>query len=292
MAGDWIPIRCDLHATPEVLRIASAIKRSTDEVVGLLVRFWGWAQSQSSDGHLEGLDLAMAAAACHVPDRFVQALVSVGWLVQTDSGLCIPNFDRWLGNSGKKRLQAVFRKRQERQRKGMSRNCHADVTLMSRAQRDTSVTIEEKRREEYKVNSLPPIKDPPSLLSPTSPDGDSSANADAARPDPDWVAFLEWWKWYPRKVGKQAAYRAYVNARKRLCKEKACAPAEARQLLSDACVAFAGSRKAKSEFCPHPATWLNQGRYEDDPAEWDRMECAAREPTLDDVLEQALKGTG
>ena len=33
---------------------------------------------------------------------------------------------------------------------------------------------------------------------------------------------------------------------------------------------FAQSKKGRGEFCPHPATWFNQGRYDDDPAEWDK----------------------
>jgi hypothetical protein len=31
---------------------------------------------------------------------------------------------------------------------------------------------------------------------------------------------------------------------------------------------FAKSDKAAGEFCPHPTTWLNQGRYDDDQATW------------------------
>lgn len=304
MAGDWIPIACDIHAKPETVRIAAALRRSTDEVVGMLVRFWSWAQSQSSDGTLEGLDIAMAAAACHVSTKFLESLASVGWLVQADHGLVVPNFDRWMGNSAKSRLQGALRKQRERSRMRRSalgddvthtsRNCHANVTQLSRAQRDTSVTIEENRREENKNNSSPPIKGPPLLLHDNrdppllSPDGDSSPNGDDARVDPDRDAFEKWWRHYPRKVGKQAAFRAYVNARKRICKERKCAPSEARSLLLQACIAFSQSPKARSEFCPHPGTWLNQGRYDDDPAEWDRVSNEQAAESLEEVLRKAM----
>jgi hypothetical protein len=32
--------------------------------------------------------------------------------------------------------------------------------------------------------------------------------------------------------------------------------------------AFSASPKALSRFCPHPSTWLNEGRYDDDPRTW------------------------
>lgn len=142
-------------------------------------------------------------------------------------------------------------------------------------------------------NSSPLERSPP-LLQQTpldeqqSPDGDSSPNGDDARVDPDRDAFEEWWRHYPRKVGKQAAFRAYVNARKRICKERKCAPSEARSLLLQACIAFSQSPKARSEFCPHPGTWLNQGRYDDDPAEWDRVSNEQAAESLEEVLRKAM----
>jgi hypothetical protein len=171
MAGDWIPITCDIHAKPETVRIAAALRRSTDEVVGMLVRFWSWAQSQSSDGTLEGIDIAMAAAACHVSTKFLAALVSVGWLAQADHGLVIPRFDRWMGNAAKSRLQAAFRQRKQRLRMrrlaeeedvtSASRQRHGTVTQLSRCERDKSVTIEENRTEEKSINNLSPNGDSP-----------------------------------------------------------------------------------------------------------------------------------
>lgn len=89
---------------------------------------------------------------------------------------------------------------------------------------------------------------------------------------PDGIAFEEWWKFYPRKVGKQDALRAYVRVRAYLCKTRGFSPAEARQFLLERIQAFAQSPKAKSFFCPHASTWLNQGRYDDDPNEWQRPE--------------------
>lgn len=68
--------------------------------------------------------------------------------------------------------------------------------------------------------------------------------------------FDTFWAQYPRKVGKQAAIKAYTKALK----------------LTTPDVVIAGVERLKREarepqFIPHPATWLNEGRWDDEPAQ-------------------------
>lgn len=83
---------------------------------------------------------------------------------------------------------------------------------------------------------------------------------------PQAEPFDEFWQAYPRKVGKQAASRAFDAARK----------GGGTGAIVAAAKAFGASvakwPKDRQEFVPHPATWLNQGRYDDDPAEWAKNE--------------------
>lgn len=76
------------------------------------------------------------------------------------------------------------------------------------------------------------------------------APADKAR------AFRErFWPLWPRKVAKAAAEKAWMKAAKspRIADEiVAGAEAQLHKLTEDL------------QFCPHPATWLNQGRWEDE----------------------------
>lgn len=83
--------------------------------------------------------------------------------------------------------------------------------------------------------------------------------------------FLEWWDFYPRKVGKREAHESWQKAGKRLVNRGMSKP-EAHTFLLDAVQAFRASLTGKGDFCPHPATWLNKGRYDDDRAEWNRCE--------------------
>ena len=63
--------------------------------------------------------------------------------------------------------------------------------------------------------------------------------------------FEEWWEVYPRKVGKKAAFSSY-----RRCGvgNDVLIPAVLTQIESD---------DWKGGYIPNPATWLNQGRWED-----------------------------
>lgn len=64
--------------------------------------------------------------------------------------------------------------------------------------------------------------------------------------------FEDFWKGYPRKVGKLAAEKAYVKAR--------------RSTDHTAIMATLGSYKFSDDpqFIPHPATWLNRGSFLDE----------------------------
>jgi hypothetical protein len=70
-------------------------------------------------------------------------------------------------------------------------------------------------------------------------------------------AFFEFWKEYPRKVGKAAALKAWNNAKSKPCIEKII------EAIKKACLSDQW-RKDNGQFIPHPATWLNQGRWDDD----------------------------
>jgi hypothetical protein len=154
MAGDWIPVRTDLHSTPEVLRLARLLGRSTDEIVGLLVRFWGWAQTHTDDGALAGVDLEDAASGSHVPSRVLGALLEVGWLTWCpEAGLRVPNFGRWMSRSARARFLARDRKRRERSGRDPP-DCHGSVTLLSRCGRDKSVTTEQNSTEDARIEVL------------------------------------------------------------------------------------------------------------------------------------------
>lgn len=78
---------------------------------------------------------------------------------------------------------------------------------------------------------------------------------------------------YPRKVAKQAALKAIGKALDRLW-EKAvngAVPNLYVRYLAERTTLYANSQEGKKrdrEFIPHPSTWFNAGRYDDDEREW------------------------
>ena len=68
-------------------------------------------------------------------------------------------------------------------------------------------------------------------------------------------AFDTFWKAYPRKVGKEAARKAFAKVK---------VPVETLVTAVEAQKASPQWTKDGGQFIPNPATWLNQGRWEDE----------------------------
>lgn len=70
------------------------------------------------------------------------------------------------------------------------------------------------------------------------------------------LQFETFWKVYPRKVGKRAALKAF---------QRAVSDGVTVERLVEAAAQFAQDPNRVELYTPHPATWLNQGRWDDDP---------------------------
>ena len=66
--------------------------------------------------------------------------------------------------------------------------------------------------------------------------------------------FEDFWKRYPRRVAKGAARKAYEKARKR---------GVTQLQMFTALALYIKHKPDYADFC-HPATWINQERYEDE----------------------------
>lgn len=94
------------------------------------------------------------------------------------------------------------------------------------------------------------------------------------------VGFTEFWNAYPRKVAKQNALKAWAKT-----------GAEDSQALTDTIIAdvrrrLSGEWDGKEvQYIPHPATYLNQRRWEDETSAGEKVE---REVERDRPLEEVL----
>lgn len=114
----------------------------------------------------------------------------------------------------------------------------------------TSVT---PRGDTGDVNGVTPTSPEPSLepsIEPSNKDNYVLADLRAAK-----TAFDEFWSVYPRKAAKASAQRAFMKAVKTV---------EPEVIIAGAC-RYAADPNREDEFTAHAATWLNAGRWEDEP---------------------------
>jgi hypothetical protein len=151
----------------------------------------------------------------------------------------------------------------------------ADSAIALSANSATSLSTENEREE--LPPSTPPVDAPGGeqaellLLSVVDPDEPSGLDAE----------FDGFWKAYPRHVGKGAALKAYRSARKRASLDVIAAGLRAQVPVL---------RRRDKGFIPHPATWLNQDRWEDDPADLEPGREQTRNPWLRDLENDAAAG--
>jgi hypothetical protein len=184
--------------------------------------------------------------------RHFQELLEVGWLEVSPSGeVSVHDWDDWQSqvpdDPTKSKRQADYRERnrerlaeEQRKRRGdvtTDRNDgittdRGDVQTETETETETDTETEKKKREK---KSLSPMV-----------------------PSPDFETF---WHNYPRKVGKQAALQAWKRHKPILDQ---CLAALTWQRESE------DWQKDGGNFVPHPATWINQHRWEDEPRETTR----------------------
>ena len=83
-------------------------------------------------------------------------------------------------------------------------------------------------------------------------------NRTSIKPSPSSLArFGDFWSVYPRKVGKQAAVRAWAKAVTKADPDKIITAVEA----------YRDRPGRETKFTAHPTTWLNEGRWDDAPDE-------------------------
>lgn len=260
----WIKIQTNLIDVPEVSAIGMRLRIAPAHVVGCLVAVWSWADALTDDGLVQH-------ATAELIDRkagkkgFAEAMTGVGWLRIELSGVVLPKWDRHNGESAKARAGEAEAKRLSRA--GVRRS--GPVTVSAPPPVDESGQLsgqvsgqngdrcrdqrrgEERREEDIQSRSSPP---PPPAERLNAVDVDSIYAA------------------YPRKVGKADALKAIAKAL------KTKPAAELLAAVNAYAVAMADWPEGERQFIPHPATWFNGGRYDDDPATWVRCNATKNQP--------------
>ena len=165
MADSWIKMRVTLPRCPQVVRLASAFDADKSPLpvrilsaLGALHATWSLFDTHSADGELAGYSLEALDVAIGIPG-WAAALVAVGWLAVTGSGIAIPEWEKHNGTSAKRRSQEADRKRNVRTRRGRTSapNADAERTLSSSSSSSSSISLSEGETErEPRAATAPP----------------------------------------------------------------------------------------------------------------------------------------
>jgi hypothetical protein len=147
MAGDWIKMRTDLADDPAVISIARETLIDEYSVVGKLHKVWSWADRHcNADGNAPGVTFLWIDRFVDTED-FGQAMYHVGWLDETEVGVCFPNFSHHNTQTAKERALTAKRVAEHKRKSNASTVTEIVTDTVSDA-----LPTEEKRREEKKGN--------------------------------------------------------------------------------------------------------------------------------------------
>lgn len=144
----WLKFEASLPEKPETLAITAAMGwDDPDLTVGKLMRLFRWFDQQTIDGNARGVTPALLDRLIGV-SGFAQAVADVGWLVVSETGLTLHNFDRHNGETAKSR--ALTAKRVSKHRSNAPANAEANAPSVT-----SPLAREEKSREDKKEEKTP-----------------------------------------------------------------------------------------------------------------------------------------
>jgi hypothetical protein len=174
MAGEWIPIDCNLGTKPEVLELVDETGVPVEAVVWRLIQLWSWASMNTADGTIRATPARLVAVAGG-DEAFWLAVERVGWVSFLNGTIVISGWERRFSQAAKARAQAA--RRQDKCR--LSRSRHAPALRGC-----NGAASPEERRGEEKREDIPAAPVPTSK--PATPSG-SRAN-----PAVSWTADAGW----------------------------------------------------------------------------------------------------
>ena len=102
MAGEWVPIDCNLGTKPEVLELVDETGLPVEVVGWRLIQLWSWAAMVTADGVIRATP-ARIATACGGDEAFWLAVARVGWLRFDGPHATVEGWDKRFSQAAKAR---------------------------------------------------------------------------------------------------------------------------------------------------------------------------------------------
>lgn len=260
----WIELHQGLAQHHKMRRLKRSLGVGIAQAVGHVALFWTWALDATPDGDLssfESVDIAEQAEWEGDPVAFVEALVAAGLVDREDGRLVIHDWMEYAGRLVEKRRTDAERKRMSRGRP-MDIQATAQVTVPNR-------TVPNQENMSAAADAFAPFE-AGGAVAPLEADEqehvEDTVGSTGLRPAPKPAddeytpEFAEWWEHYPRKVCRDDAFVAW----RRLIRKSSVTSEDltAGLLRWKVSEEWVGTEK---KFLPHPATFLNGGRWKEFP---------------------------
>ena len=173
MAGEWIPVDCNLGTKPEVLELVDVTGEPVEVVAYRLIQLWSWAAMNTADGQIVATPRRLVAVAGG-DEAFWLAVERVGWLSFAGSTMTISGWDRRFSRAAKARATHAQRQDTYRRRSrdvAPSQGGDADVSPQDSTGQD--------RREDIPAAPVP-TSDP------------AKPSRSPAKPAVSWTADAGW----------------------------------------------------------------------------------------------------
>lgn len=257
----WIQVDQALPTHRKTLILADTLDISPTHAVGLMVTLWLWSLDNAPDGLLDDIPPRTLARILQWDgdgDELMKAMRSAGFLDENE----IHDWQEYAGRLLDQRAAAKERMRKHRaasSQQNKQKEHDADSLCEPRA----NVTRTEPERcapvhgRVHYTTQQETKEEKSTVPSVSSSDDDTEAPADQEE------MFLRFWEIYPKKAGKKAALASWKRLR-----PDASLFAQIIETVSKAKKSEQWQREG-GRYVPNPATWINQGRWDDEIEEVD-----------------------
>lgn len=245
----WVKLDDQFFAHPKVVEVSNEAKL-------LYLAGLTYCAGQLTDGRIGRGALRAVAASLGLDPALAVELVGVGLWSATEAGYAVHDYLEYQPSAEQVRAQRAENARRQAEWRGRRRATRADernavTNGVSNAPRNAPVTPTPYPSPSPREVNSPPNGEEQTLV--RARPGRASARATPLE------GFEDWWGCYPRKIGKGKARDAWKARRLTAADVPRLVAAVERQCLS------AQWQSEGGRFIPHPATWLNQERWEDEP---------------------------
>lgn len=269
----WVSAHEGVRDHPKTRALSRKLQCSRHEAIGILVTLWLWGlnnadregnvMNATADDIADGImyrGQSTGQTAQEAAEHLMDSLISSGWIDTAEDGhFILHDWDVWQDQWYKaldKRAKEAERKRKQRQSGDESGMSIGQDAGQSEGQGDGTSEHNRNRNRDRNRNLNPnqnrdPYRD--DYSPPTPLKGEESGVQDKR--------FDEFWAIYPKKTGKQAAFKSWQRVKP---------TAELHSRIIAAVTAATKTEQWQREngrYIPNPTTWLNQGRWDDEIAE-------------------------